>query len=33
MMVGVGLLFVTGEWQDLFLPLQRWFAELEWPPV
>jgi cytochrome c-type biogenesis protein len=33
LLVGVGLLFVTGRWQDLFLPLQRWFARLEWPPV
>ena len=33
LLVGVGLLFVTGRWQSLFLPLQRWFARLEWPPV
>ena len=33
LLVGVGILFVTGGWQDLFLPLQRWFARLEWPPV
>lgn len=33
LMVGVGLLFVTGQWQELFLPLQRWFARFEWPPV
>ncbi len=33
LLVGVGLLFVTGRWQELFLPLQRWFARLEWPPV
>ena len=33
MMVLVGVLFVTGRWQAMFLPLQRWFAELQWPPV
>jgi cytochrome c-type biogenesis protein len=33
LLIGVGVLFVTGGWQDLFLPLQRWFARLEWPPV
>jgi cytochrome c-type biogenesis protein len=33
LLVGVGLLFVTGRWERLFLPLQRWFAELGWPPV
>lgn len=33
MLVVVGLLFVTGRWQDFFLPLQRWFARLGWPPV
>lgn len=33
LLVGVGLLFVTGRWQQLFLPLQRWFAEFGWPPI
>lgn len=33
LLVVVGLLFVTGRWQDSFLPLQRWFAERGWPPV
>ncbi len=33
LLVGIGLLFVTGRWERLFLPLQRWFAELGWPPV
>ena len=33
MLVGVGVLFVTGRWQSLFQPLQRWFAERGWPPV
>ncbi len=29
LLVGVGVLFVTGQWQPLFRPLQRWFAN--WP--
>lgn len=29
MLVAVGVLFVTGKWQPLFRPLQRWFAN--WP--
>ena len=33
LLVGVGVLFVSGRWQGLFLPMQRWFAELGWPPV
>lgn len=33
MMVAVGVLFVSGRWETLFLPLQRWFARLGWPPV
>lgn len=33
LLIGVGLLFVTGEWEPLFRPLQTWFAELNWPPV
>ncbi len=33
LLVGVGVLFVSGTWQGLFRPLQRWFAELGWPPV
>ena len=33
LLVGVGLLFITGRWQPLFRPMQRWFAELGWPPV
>ena len=32
-MVVVGMLFVTGRWRALFLPLQRYFARLGWPPV
>ncbi len=33
LLVGVGVLFVTGRWMELFRPLQRWFAELGWPPI
>ena len=33
LLVLVGLLFVSGAWQSLFLPLQRSFARLGWPPV
>ncbi len=33
LLVGVGVLFVMGEWQPLFRPLQRWFAEAGWPPI
>lgn len=32
-MVGVGALFVSGQWQELFFPLQRVFARLGWPPI
>jgi cytochrome c-type biogenesis protein len=33
LLVGVGVLFVSGTWQSIFLPLQRSFARLGWPPV
>ena len=33
MLVVVGVLFVSGRWSPLFRPLQRWFAQLGWPPV
>jgi len=33
LLVVVGLLFVTGGFQQLFLPLQRWLARFGWPPV
>ena len=32
-LTAVGLLFVTGAWQTLFIPLQRGFARLGWPPL
>lgn len=33
MLVGVGVLFVTGAWRSFFIPLQRTFARLGWPPI
>ncbi|HUP68463.1 MAG TPA: cytochrome c biogenesis protein CcdA [Acidimicrobiales bacterium] len=33
MMVGVGILFVSGAWRSFFIPLQRTFARLGWPPI
>jgi cytochrome c-type biogenesis protein len=33
LLVGVGALFLAGEWRGLFLPLQRWFARFDWPPM
>lgn len=33
MLVAVGVLFVSGAWRSFFIPLQRSFAELGWPPI
>jgi cytochrome c-type biogenesis protein len=33
LLVGVGVLFVSGAWQTFFIPLQRAFARLGWPPI
>lgn len=33
LLVTVGVLFINGRWTALFRPLQRWFAEMGWPPV
>lgn len=33
MLALVGVLFVTGAWRGIFLPLQREFARLGWPPI
>lgn len=30
-LVGVG--YVTGTWNQLFVPLQRWFTQAGWPPI
>lgn len=32
-LVGVGTLFVSGAWRSFFVPLQRTFAQLGWPPI
>ena len=33
LLVAMGVLFVSGQWQQLFRPLQRWYAQFGWPPV
>lgn len=33
LLVGIGVLFVTGAWRTFFIPLQRAFARLGWPPI
>ena len=33
MLIVVGMLFATGIWQSIFIPLQRTFARLGWPPI
>lgn len=33
LMIGMGALFISGQWEELFLPIQRVFTRLEWPPV
>lgn len=33
MLVAVGVLFVSGAWRSFFVPLQRTFAKLGWPPI
>ncbi len=33
LLVGVGILFVSGAWRTFFIPLQRYFSRLGWPPV
>ncbi|HUR17612.1 MAG TPA: cytochrome c biogenesis protein CcdA [Acidimicrobiales bacterium] len=33
LLVTVGILFVSGRWVTMFRPLQRWFAQLGWPPI
>lgn len=33
LLVAVGLLFVSGVWKTLFVPLQARFAQLGWPPL
>ena len=33
LLIAVGVLFASGTWRQLFLPLQRSFARWGWPPV
>ena len=33
LLLGVGVLFVTGAWRTFFIPLQRYFSRWGWPPV
>jgi len=33
MLVAVGLMFVSGLWRTFFIPLQSYFARLNWPPI
>ncbi|MCU4185741.1 cytochrome c biogenesis protein CcdA [Acidiferrimicrobium sp. IK] len=33
LLIAVGIMFVTGEWKSLFIPLQTRFAQLGWPPL
>ncbi len=33
LLVAVGVLFVTGVWKTLFVPLQARFAQFGWPPL
>ena len=32
-LVLVGISYITGSWEQLFRPLQRWLAGLGWPPI
>lgn len=33
LLVIVGVSYITGSWEQLFRPLQRWLAGLGWPPI
>lgn len=33
LLVGVGVLFVSGAWRSFFVPLQQYFARYGWPPI
>lgn len=33
LLLGMGVLLITGYWQQLFTPLIRWFSRLGWPPI
>lgn len=32
-LIVMGVLMITGRWQQLFAPFLRWFAQSGWPPV
>ncbi|MGH2660433.1 MAG: cytochrome c biogenesis CcdA family protein [Actinomycetota bacterium] len=32
-LVLMGILMITGQWTRLFIPLIRWFARNQWPPI
>lgn len=33
LLIGVGVLFTSGAWRTFFIPLQRSFSKLGWPPI
>lgn len=33
LLVSMGALMIAGQWTRLFVPLIRWFARNEWPPI
>lgn len=33
LLIGVGVLFASGAWRTFFIPLQRAFARMGWPPI
>jgi cytochrome c-type biogenesis protein len=33
LLIGVGVLFLTGAWRSFFVPLQHYFSRFGWPPV
>jgi cytochrome c-type biogenesis protein len=33
LLIAMGVLMLTGQWTKLFIPLIRWFARNDWPPI
>ena len=33
LLVGVGILFVTGVWRTFFIPVAAWLSQFGWPPI
>ncbi|MGH2829437.1 MAG: cytochrome c biogenesis CcdA family protein [Actinomycetota bacterium] len=33
LLVSMGVLLITGYWQQMFTPLIRWFSQRGWPPI